>query len=108
MIEAKLELYLPNELNEYEIKYENYDKRVWRNGRILKFKSLKDILTFVNECPITIADEGLKNAKSSGYLLELLKGCMVDEKRGQIVIHIGVYEKCDLDDGRWDAALNFA
>ena len=108
MIETKLELYLPNELNEYEIKYENYDKRVWKNGRILKFKSLKDILKFVNECPITIAEEGLKNAKSNGYLLELLKGCTVDEKRGQIKIHIGVYEKYDLDDGRWDAAMRFA
>ena len=108
MIETKLELYLPNELSGYEIKYENYDKRVWRNGRNIKFKNLKDICKFVNKCPITIADEGLKNAKSNGYLLELLKGCTVDEKRGRIKIHIGVYEKYDPDDSRWDAALYFA
>ena len=108
MIEAKLELYLPNELGGYEIKYENYDKRVWRNGRTIKFKNLKDICKFVNECPITIAEEGLENAKSYRYLLEILKGCTVDEKRGRIVMHIGVYEKYDLDDGRWDAMLRFA
>lgn len=107
MIEAKLELYLPNELSGYEIKYENYDKRVWRNGRILKFKRLKDICKFANECPITITEEGLKNAKRYGYLLELLKGCRVDEKRGRIIIHIGVYEHYDPEDDYWDAALFF-
>jgi hypothetical protein len=108
MIEARLELYLPNELSGYGIKYENYDKRVWRNGRILKFKRLKDICKFVDECPITIAEEGLKNAKSYGYLLELLKGCTVDEKRGQIKMHIGVYEQYDPDDDHWDSMLRFA